>query len=183
MGSLLKMQFINDLFTFDTLKRNISYMIKQLLNGSGNIGVFVLICIITVATFEGLGLSNRKTNLEHRLIQNMDLSIEGLDKGFYQDSKVNIKLELKTFKVNDNTNILSQRLRIDSQKDHENRNTERSRILFEGAVDQFLYENKENFPNSQNFKINDKIIKFNNFIINAVPQKFEKKSDMKFHDI
>merc|ERR1712032_199312 len=183
MGSLLKMQFINDLFTFDTLKKNISYILKQLLNGSGNIGVFVLLSIITVATFEGLGLSNRETNLEHRLIQNMDLSIDSLDKGFYQNSKVNIKSELKTFKINDNTNILPQRLRIDSQKDHENRNTERTRILFEGAVDQFLYENKENFPNSQNVEINDKIKRINNFITSSDPYKFEKKSDNEFYDI
>merc|ERR1712195_85461 len=102
MGSLLKMQFINDLFTFDFVKKNFSYMIKQILSGSGNIGVFIVLSIITVATFEGLGLSNRESNLEHRLIRNMDLSIDSLDnKGFYQNSKVNIKSELKTFKVND----------------------------------------------------------------------------------
>ena len=177
------MQFINDLFTFDFVKRNFSYMIKQILSGSGNIGVFILLSIITVATFEGLGLSNRETNLEHRLIQNMDLSIESLDKGFYQNSKVNIKSELKTFKINDNTNILSQRLRIDSQKDHENRNMERTRILFDGAVEQFFYENKENFPNSQNVEINDKIRRINNFITSSVPQKFETKSDREFYDI
>ena len=174
------MQFINDHFTFENLKRNFSYMIKQILNGSGNIGVFILLSIITVATFESLGLSNREINLEHRLIQNMDLSIDGLDKGFYQNSKVNINSKLKTFKVNDNNNVLSQRLRIDSMKDHENRNTERTRILFEGAVEQFLYENKETFPHLQNAEFTDKIRKFNYFITKAIP---EKKSDSEFFDI
>merc|ERR1712151_281862 len=178
MGSLLKMQFINDHFSFDNLKRNISYLIKQILNGSGNIGVFILLSIITVATFEGLGLSNREINLEHRLIQNMDLSIDSLDKGFYQNSKVNVKSDLKTLKK-DNNDVLSQRLRIDSQKDYENRNIERTKILFEGAIEQYLYENKEIFPNSQNVEINDKIKRFNNYLI----KRSNKKSEDGFFDI
>merc|ERR1712151_1309253 len=178
MGSLLKMQFINDHFSFDNLKRNISYLIKQILNGSGNIGVFILLSIITVATSEGLGLSNREINLEHRLIQNMDLSIDSLDKGFYQNSKVNVKSDLKTLKK-DNNDVLSQRLRIDSQKDYENRNIERTKILFEGAIEQYLYENKEIFPNSQNVEINDKIKRFNNYLI----KRSNKKSEDGFFDI
>merc|ERR1712151_1462931 len=178
MGSLLKMQFINDLFTFESVKRNFSYMIKQILNGSGNIGVFIVLSIITVATFEGLGLSNREINLEHRLIQNMDLSIDSLDKGFYQNSKVNVKSDLKTLKK-DNNDVLSQRLRIDSQRDYENRNIERTKILFEGAIEQYLYENKEIFPNSQNVEINDKIKRFNNYLI----KRSNKKSEDGFFDI
>merc|ERR1712151_656854 len=178
MGSLLKMQFINDHFSFDNLKKNIGYIIKQILNGSGNIGVFILLSIITVATFEGLGLSNREINLEHRLIQNMDLSIDSLDKGFYQNSKVNVKSDLKTLKK-DNNDVLSQRLRIDSQKDYENRNIERTKILFEGAIEQYLYENKEIFPNSQNVEINDKIKRFNNYLI----KRSNKKSEDGFFDI
>jgi len=113
----------------------------------------------------------------------MDLSIDSLDKGFYQNSKVNIKSELKTFNGND-IKDLSQRLRIDSLKDQQNRNIERSRILFEGAVEQFLYENKEEFPNSQNVDFNTKIRRLNNFIGKAVPQKtVEKKSENEFFDI
>lgn len=163
------MQFIIDHFTFENLKRNFCYMIKTIINGSGNIGVFVLLSIITVATFESLGLSNRETNLEHRLIQNMDLSIESLQnsqRGYYQDSKVNIKSELKTLLLNDNTNILTERLKLDSLKDTENRSTERVKILFEGALEQFLYENKENFPNSHNTDFSDKYKSFNKFISN-----------------
>ncbi len=173
------MQFINDHFTFENFKRNFSYCIKQIINGSGNIGVFILLSIITVATFESLGLSNREINLEHRLIQNMDLSIDSLDKSYYRNSKVNIKSELKTFKLNDNTNVLSKRLKIDSQKDHENRNKERVKILYEGAFEQFLYENKENFSNSQYIDYENKIKRFNNFI----DKNIEDKSDVEFFDV
>ena len=173
------MKFIIDHFNFENLKRDFCYMVKLFVNGSGNIGVFVLLSIITVATFESLGLSNREINLEHRLIQNMDLSIDMTNKGFYQNSKVNIISELKTYKLNNNTNVLSQKLKIDSLKDYENRNTERIKILYEGALEQFLYENKENFTNSLIVDYKEKLKRFNKYINTNI----NKKSDIEFFDV
>ena len=64
----------------------------------------------------------------------------------------------------------------------ENKNLERNKILFNGAIEQFLYENKENFPNSDNVAIEDKIRRFNNFISrtnNKSCSDKKKKSDKK----
>lgn len=159
------MQFINENLNFDYLKTKLNILVKQILTGSGNIGVFIILSIIVVATFESLGLSNREKNLEHRLIQNMDLSVDSFDKSYYRDSKVSIKAELKNLNLNNNnSDVLIQKLRLDSKKDLENKNLERNKILFTGAIEQYLYENKEKFPNSENLSYDDKFTRVYNFI-------------------
>ncbi len=179
------MQFINENLNFDYLKTKFSVLLKQILTGSGNIGVFIILSIIVVATFESLGLSNREKNLEHRLIQNMDLSIESFDKSYYQDSQANIETELKS--INNNNNyVLIEKLKMDSQKDLENKNLERNKILFTGAIEQYLYENKDSFPNSENVAIEDKIRRFYNFIFGSNSKSCSEKkknSDNQFFDI
>jgi len=181
------MQFINDTLNFENFKTKVSVLLKQILTGSGNIGVFIILSIIVVATFESLGLSNREKNLEHRLIQNMDLSIESLDKSFYDQSKTTIKTELKTVNINNNnSDLLIQKLKMDSMKDLENKNLERNKILFTGSVEQYLYENKENFPNSENISFEDKIRRFYNFIFRGDSKNCtenKKNSDNEFFDI
>jgi len=180
------MQFINENLNFDYLKTKLSVLLKQILTGSGNIGVFIILSIIVVATFESLGLSNREKNLEHRLIQNMDLSIESFDKGYYQDSKTSINNELKTTN-NNNSYFLTEKLKMDSKKDFENKNLERNKILFTGAIEQYLYENKENFPNSENNAIEDKIRRFYNFVfrnnLKSCSDNNKKNYDGQFFDI
>jgi hypothetical protein len=179
------MQFINENLNFEYLKTKFSVLLKQILTGSGNIGVFIILSIIVVATFESLGLSNREKNLEHRLIQNMDLSIESFDKSYLQDSQASIKTELKS--INNNNNyVLTEKLKMDSQKDLENKNLERNKILFTGAIEQYLYENKENFPNSENVAIEDKIRRFYNFVFRSNVKSCsdkKKNSDSQFFDI
>lgn len=180
------MQFINENLNFDYLKTKFSVILKQILTGSGNIGVFIILSIIVVATFESLGLSNREKNLEHRLIQNMDLSIESFDKSYYQDSKTSIKTELKNIYSNNNNDVLIEKLKMDSQKDLENKNLERNKILFTGAIEQYLYENKENFPNSDNFAFEEKIRRFYNFVFRSNSKSCSdknKNSDSQFFDI
>lgn len=165
---LKEMQLINDYLNFDYLTNKIRILIKQILTGSGNIGVFIILSIIVVATFESLGLSNREKNLEHRLIQNMDLSIESIDKSYYQGSRIIINGELKNLNLNNNCDFLIQKLKTDSRKDLENKKLERNKILFTGAIEQYLYENKDNFPNSENVSYEDKIRRFYNFIFKTI---------------
>lgn len=179
------MQFVNENLNLDSLKTKFNVILKQILTGSGNIGVFIILSIIVVATFESLGLSNREKNLEHRLIQNMDLSIESFDKSYYENSKASIKTELKNLNNNNNSNVLIQKLKLDSQKDIENKNLERNKILFTGAIEQYFYENKDNFPNSENVAIEEKIRRFYNFIFktNSKNCNSKKNSDNEFFDI
>ncbi len=181
------MQFINESLNFENIKTKLSIILKQIISGSGNIGLFIILSIIVVATFESLGLSNREKNLEHRLIQNMDLSIESFDKNLYASSKTTIKAELKAFRFKkENSHLLIQKLKMDSKKDIENKNLERNKILFNGAIEQYLYENKENFPDSENVSIEDKIEKFYNFVFRTISKNCSENKNnnyIEFFDI
>ena len=99
---------------------------------------------------------------------------------------MSIITDLKAINNNNNSNVLIEKLKMDSKKDLENKNLERNKILFNGAIEQYLYENKENFPNSDNVAIEDKIRRFNNFISrtnNKSCSDKKKKSDNQFFDI
>ena len=57
------MQLVNEYLNFENIKTKLNLILKQILTGGSNIGVFIILCIIVVATFESLGLSNREKNL------------------------------------------------------------------------------------------------------------------------
>ena len=48
----------------DYFKNKARKIAKQTWAGPGKFGVFIILCIIVIATFESLGLSNREKNLE-----------------------------------------------------------------------------------------------------------------------
>ena len=179
------MQLVNEYLNFENIKTKLNLILKQILTGGSNIGVFIILCIIVVATFESLGLSNREKNLEHRLIQNMDLSIDSLQNRQILNAKILGNQDLtKLNGINSSNNLLIDRIKVDSIKDIEKKNLERNRILFEGAIDQFLYENKENFENCENLKIEEKNFIFIEFSLNGNKQRNENKktSSDEFYD-
>ena len=97
---------------------------KQTWAGPGKFGVFIVICIIIIATFESLGLSNREKNLELRSVPLVAVqhNLKSIEEGVKADSQDN-------------------KLRYRGIKDLENSNKLRDDMLLYGAVDQYLYEN------------------------------------------
>lgn len=97
---------------------------KQTWAGPGKFGVFIVICIIIIATFESLGLSNREKNLELRSVP-----------------LVAVQLNLKSIEEGVKAESQDTKLRYRGIKDLENSNKLRDDMLLYGAVDQYLYEN------------------------------------------
>ena len=59
----------------DYIKNKARKIAKQTWAGPGKFGVFIILCIIIIATFESLGLSNREKNLELRTVQNIVIPV------------------------------------------------------------------------------------------------------------
>jgi len=98
--------------------------------------VFIVICIIIVATFEGLGLSNREKNLEIRNVQNIVFPVTIVTEKDKQEELIPI--------VNNepsNPESFSEKLKISAQIDFEMKSSQRENLLIFAAMDQFLYEN------------------------------------------
>jgi hypothetical protein len=115
------------------LKNKARQFAKQTWAGPGKFGVFIIACIIVVATFESLGLSNREKNLEIRSVQNIVFPvIIGHKK---EESPKISKSDLP------NMETFNQKLKISAQLDSDNRNLERENLLMHSAIDQFLNEN------------------------------------------
>ena len=115
----------------------------------------------------------------------MDLSIDSLQNRQILNAKILGNQDLtKLNGINSSNNLLIDRIKVDSIKDIEKKNLERNRILFEGAIDQFLYENKENFENCENLKIEEKNFIFIEFSLNGNKQRNENKktSSDEFYD-
>ena len=72
------------------LKIKARKLAKQTWAGPGKFGVFIVICIIVIATFESLGLSNREKNLELRSVP-----------------LASVNLNLKTIEEQSNTSVNS----------------------------------------------------------------------------
>lgn len=97
---------------------------KQTWAGPGKFGVFIVICIIIIATFESLGLSNREKNLELRNVPlvAVQLNLKNIEEG----------VESKT-----SDTILSNSKQI---KDMEFNSDFQNQMILSAAVDQYLYE-------------------------------------------
>lgn len=110
------------------LKIKARKLAKQTWAGPGKFGVFIVICIIVIATFESLGLSNREKNLELRTVP-----------------LVAVNLNLKSIEEGVDGNITKDQykpLKFRSLKDFENLNQMRENIILLGAMDQYVYENE-----------------------------------------
>ena len=123
---------------------------KQTWAGPGKFGVFILLCIIIVATFESLGLSNRETNLEFRSVQKIVIPIKTTEKTIIEVNDI----------IESNSNSLNERLKLSSQIDMNNKIIEREKILLNGAMEQNLFENKHSIENFEKLTTDEKIILF-----------------------
>jgi hypothetical protein len=129
------------------LKGKARQIVKYTWVGPGKFGVFITICIIVIAIFESLGLSNREKNLESRNFQNIVLPLSIIKgEAALQDSKVFVNSEKPQ------TKYLDEKLKIYTKIDFEKKSEERENILIYSAIDQFLYNNNINVNKSERVK-------------------------------
>jgi len=115
----------------DYFKNKARKLAKQTWAGPGKFGVFIVLCIIVVATFESLGLSNREKNLEFRNVQNIVIPVTE-----------KITVEVEQGKNEEKIAELQEKLKISAHIDFEKKILERENILLYGAVDQYLFEHQ-----------------------------------------
>jgi len=120
--------------------------------GPGKFAVFILLCIIVIATFESLGLSNRERNIEFRNLSNMVIALNSKDNTQFSYTDLNQSDKIKNL----DSLELNQRLRVITQKDFEDKNIERSKMLLNAAVDQYIYE-KDKSENLRSLSKEEKI--------------------------
>lgn len=116
------------------LKNKARQIAKQTWAGPGKFGVFIVLCIIVVATFESLGLSNREKNLEIRNVQNVVFPVTINEKKQKEELVSIIKNEKP------NTQSLVEKLKISAKIDFERKSAERENLLIYAAMDQLLFE-------------------------------------------
>ena len=116
------------------LKNKVRKLAKQTWAGPGKFGVFIVLCIIVVATFESLGLSNREKNLEMRTVQNIVIPVS---------DKITIEVE----QANEANMELQEKLKISTSIDFQKKILERENILLYGAVEQYLFEHQTYIKN------------------------------------
>ena len=117
----------------DYFKNKARKFAKQTWAGPGKFGVFIVLCIIIVATFESLGLSNRERNLEMRSVQDIVIPI---------GEKMTIDVE-----QNQNEALLQEKLKMSAKVDFQKKILERENILLFGAVEQYLFEHQSYLKN------------------------------------
>ena len=123
----------------ENLKLKANRIAKYTCSGPGKFGVFIILCIIIIATFETLGLTNKEKNLDTRKVNNLiQFNIEKHS----EEQQERIINHGHGFIVNQN-DVLIQKIKNFSLKNIEEKNLERGKMLFSAAVDQFIYENKE----------------------------------------
>ena len=132
------------------IKNKARKLAKQTWAGPGKFGVFILLCILIVATFESLGLSNREQNLEYRSVQKIVIPIKTMDKNVIEISE----------SYESNSSLLNERLKISTQIDLNNKILEREKILLNGAMEQNIFENNHVINDFENLTTEQKIIKF-----------------------
>jgi hypothetical protein len=118
------------------LKNKARKLAKQTWAGPGKFGVFIVLCIIVVATFESLGLSNREKNLEMRSVQNIVIPVHE-----------KITVEVVEQSDSENTPELQEKLKISASIDFQRKNLERENILLFGAMEQYLFEHQNYIKN------------------------------------
>ena len=118
------------------LKNKARQIAKQTWAGPGKFGVFIVLCILVVATFESLGLSNREKNLEIRNVQNIVFPVTIINEKNKKEDLVSI-----VNSENPNNDSLNEKLKMSVKIDFERKSAERESLLVYAAIDQFIYEN------------------------------------------
>jgi uncharacterized protein YoxC len=123
----------------DYFKIKARKLAKQTWAGPGKFGVFIVLCIIVIAMFESLGLSNREMNLELRAIPLVAIQVNLK----LIDEKIDSKTEDISYKINTIDNVYNHVSKI------------REEMLLYAAVDQLIYEksniNSDNITSQATF--------------------------------
>jgi len=133
------------------LKNKARKFAKQTWAGPGKFGVFILLCIIVVATFETLGLSNREKNLEFRNVHKIVIPVENTaEKNLVEFNDIS---EVNTYSFN-------EKLKISTQIDINKKLVEREKILLNGAMEQKIFESNYLMTDFEKLSTDEKIILF-----------------------
>ena len=142
------MQFTNSqYFNKENLKLKATRIAKYSCSGPGKFAVFIILCIIVIATFESLGLTNKERNLDSRKVDNL-IKFNIRQHNEQQQERIS-----KTELINYQNDILNEKLKIFSRKNMEEKNFEREKMLISAALDQFIYENMKTLPNEDKMNI------------------------------
>ena len=153
------------------IKNKARKLAKQTWAGPGKFGVFILLCILVVATFESLGLSNREKNLEFRSVQKIVIPINKMERNIVEIQESS----------ESNSNLLYERLKISTQIDLNKKILGREKILLNGAMEQNIYENNHVINDFDQLTTDEKIIKFYSEIC-SLPQTIINTSTEFFFD-
>lgn len=143
-------------FKKEHIKNQFRKIAKQTWAGPGKFGVLIFLCILIIAFFESLGLTNRENVIEMRNVEKTVIPIkEALEPNqLLSESRIQ-KLDTNEFR------------QILQKYDHlytEQKEYLRDSILLDGVVDQYLYENGKSHNSTTqielNAKVNDKLIKY-----------------------
>lgn len=132
------------------IKNKARKLAKQTWAGPGKFGVFILLCIFIIATFESLGLSNREKNLEFRSVQKIVMPVNTAEKNLIEVAEA----------IEANSNSFNEKIKISTQIDMNKKIIEREKILLNGAMEQNLFENKYTIQNFESLSTDEKIILF-----------------------
>merc|ERR1712032_555066 len=115
------------------LKNQAKTFYKKTLAGPGKFGVFILLCIMIIFSFEQLGLTNKESNIEMRSVNKRVIPV-----------KTNSQKKKRAKKVRDskkNSNSFDDKIRMFTEIDKSRVIIERENILISGALEQKAYEN------------------------------------------
>jgi hypothetical protein len=121
----------------ENLRLKANRIAKYSCSGPGKFAVFIILCIIVVATFESLGLTNKERNLDIRKVNNLIRFNIKKHTEEHQERIINHDF------FNNQNDVLYQKIKNFSLKNLEEKNLERGKMLLTAAIDQFIYENKE----------------------------------------
>lgn len=145
------MQFKKEYF-----KNQVRKIAKQTWAGPGKFGVLIILCILIIAFFESLGLTNRQNVIEMRNVEKTVIPI----KETLEPEQLLSQNRIQKL----NTNEFRQILQKYDELYTEQKEYLRDSILLDGVVDQYLYENKMAYNSTIqieiNANVNDKLIKY-----------------------
>ena len=148
------------------LKIKARKLAKQTWAGPGKFGVLIVICIIVIAFFESLGLSNREKNLELRNVHSVVIPLK------HNVEKMNEAVDLIKKEINISLSI-EEKIKLSFNIEIDNKNIEREDILLFGAMDQYLFENKESIKNYEKIQNQEQKDKSQTFLTILLKEKEE----------
>ena len=120
-------------FKKEYLKNQVRKIAKQTWAGPGKFGVLIFLCILIIAFFESVGLTNRENVIEMRNVQKTVIPIRDIDTDTSLESRIQ-KIDTDEFKE------------LLQKYDHlymEQKGILRDSILQNAMIDQYFYVNAE----------------------------------------